>query len=60
MQAQVGVEGISRVHTSRYIEDIQIFGMDMPFILSSEAKNAYFMSGEATNKIYNFSLHEMK
>ena len=32
----------------------------MPFISSSEAKNAYFMSGEATNEIYIFSLHEMK
>ena len=42
------------------IEDIQIFGMNMPFISSSEAKNAYFMSGEATNEIYIFSLHEMK
>ena len=27
---------------------------------SSEAKNAYYMSGEATNEIYIFSLHEMK
>ena len=43
-----------------YIEDIQIFGMNMTFISSSEAKNAYFMSGEATNEIYIFSLHEMK
>ena len=43
-----------------YIEDIQIFGMNMPFISSSEVKNAYFMSGEATNEIYIFSLHEMK
>ena len=43
-----------------YIEDIQIFGMNMPFISSSEAKNAYFMSGEATNEIYIFSLHKMK
>ena len=42
------------------IEDIQIFGMNMPFISSSEAKNAYFMSGGATNEIYIFSLHEMK
>ena len=25
---------------------IQIFGMNMPFISSSEVKNAYFMSGE--------------
>ena len=46
------------VFTLRYIEDIQIFGMNMPFISSSEAKNAYFMSGEATNEIYIFSLHE--
>ena len=45
---------------NRDIEDIQIFGMNMPFISSSEAKNAYFMSGEATNEIYIFSLHEMK
>ena len=44
----------------QYIEDIQNFGMNMPFISSSEAKNAYFMSGEATNEIYIFSLHEMK
>ena len=29
------------------IEDIQIFGMNMPFISSSEAKSTYFMSGEA-------------
>ena len=43
-----------------YIEDIQNFGMNMPFISSSEAKNAYFMSGEATNEIYIFLLHEMK
>ena len=27
----------------------------MPFISSSEAKNAYFMSGEATQEIYTFS-----
>ena len=32
--------------TSKYIEDIQIFVMNMPFISSSEAKNTYFMSGE--------------
>ena len=31
----------------------------MPFISSSEAKYSYFMSGEATNEIYFFSLHEM-
>ena len=44
----------------KYIEDIQIFVMNMPFISSSEAKNAYSMSGEATNKIFIFSLHGMK
>ena len=43
----------------KYVEGIQIFGMNMPFISSSEAKNAYFMSGKATNEIYIFSLHEM-
>ena len=43
-----------------YIEDIHIFGMNMTFISSSEAKKIYFMSGEATNEIYIFSLHEMK
>ena len=42
------------------IEDIQIFEMNMPFISSSEVKKAYFMSDEATNEIYIFSLHEMK
>ena len=42
------------------IEDIQIFGMNMPFISSREAKNAYFMSAKASNKIYIFSLHSMK
>ena len=41
-----------------YIEDIQIFGMNMVFSSSSEAKNAYFMSGEATNEIYIFPLHK--
>ena len=45
---------------NKYIEDIQIFGRNVPFISSSEAKNAYFMSGEATNDIYILSLHEMK
>ena len=43
--------------TVKYIEDIQIFGKNMPFIsstTSSEAKNAYFMSAEATNEIYIF------
>ena len=41
------------------IEDIKILGMKMPFISSSEVKNAYFISGKATNEIYIFSLHEM-
>ena len=43
-----------------YIDDIQIFGMNTPFISSSEAKNAYFMSDEATNEIYIFLLHKIK
>ena len=34
--------------------------MNMIFITQSEAKNAYFMSGKATNEIYFLSLHEMK
>ena len=38
----------------------QIIGMNMPFISSSEAKNAYFMSDKATNEIYIFSLHSLK
>ena len=41
-------------------EDIQIFRMNMPFISSSEVKNVHFTSGEATNEIFIFSLHEMK
>ena len=40
-----------------FIEDIQIFGMNMAFISSSEAKNAYFMRGVAsrdkTNGIFS-------
>ena len=57
----MGLSPIERSNSiDKYIEDIQIFGMDMPFISSSEAKNAYFMSGEATNEIYIFSLHKMK
>ena len=51
---------MASVYIVQYIEDIQNFGMNMPFISSSEVKNAYFMSGEATNEIFNFSLHEMK
>ena len=42
------------------IKDIQIFGMTLPFISSSKTKNAYFMSGEATNEINFCLLHEMK
>ena len=30
----------------------------MTFISSSEAKNLYFMSGEATNEIYIFLIHK--
>ena len=44
-----------------YIEDIQVFGVNMSFISLSEVKKIlYFMSAEGTNEIYNFSLHEMK
>ena len=42
------------------IEDIPIFGINMPFISSCEEKNAYNITGEATNEIYIFLLHEMK
>ena len=31
-----------------------IFCHEYDFYLSSEVKNIYFMSGEATNEIYNF------
>ena len=45
----------------QYIEDIQVFGVNMSFISLSEVKFfLYFMSAEGTNEIYNFSLHEMK
>ena len=45
----------------KYIEDIQVFGVNMSFISLSEVKKNYiFMSAEGTNEIYNFSLHEMK
>ena len=46
-----------------YIEDIQMFGVNMTFISSSEVKklfhrvkwkNVYFMSAEGTNEIYIF------
>ena len=44
-----------------FIEDIQVFGVNMSFISLSEVKNfLYFISAEGTNEIYNFSLHEMK
>ena len=33
--------------------------MNMTFISSSEVKNIYFMSGEATNEVYNmFNLQD--
>ena len=51
---------MSNIPKCQNIEDIQMFGMNMPFISLSEAKNACFMSGEATNEIYIFSLHDMK
>ena len=44
-----------------YIEDIQIFGMNMPFISSSEAKNAYFMSGFSRFTRWNkWHIHDKK
>ena len=54
-----------------YIEEIQIFGMNMPFISSCEAKNAYFMSGVASgdeingifsskNLNFHFSIYHFK
>ena len=47
--------------TVKYIEDIQVFGVNVSFISLSEVKKKlYFMSAEGTNEIYNFSLHEMK
>ena len=36
-----------------YKEDIQIFGMNMTFISSSEVKKVYF-----TNEMYAFELHK--
>ena len=36
-------------------KDTQIFGMNVPFISSSEVKKTYFMGG-----VKFFSLHEMK
>ena len=52
---QIVCKGKNDLQIKEYIEDIQIFGMNMPFITSSEAKNTYFvMSGEATNE-YSFS-----
>ena len=56
----------------KYIKEIQIFVMNITNISSTEVKNIYFMSDEATIEIYNFftsakprmqniifSLHEM-
>ena len=51
------VSGEDLLVCKKYIEDIHIFGMNMPFISSSDAKNVYFMSGETTNEIYIFRLH---
>ena len=48
----LSIGSFGRLAFMYYIEDIKMFGMNMPFISSSEAKNAYFMSGEATNEIY--------
>ena len=43
----------SRPIANETIENIQIFVMNMTFISSSEVKNIYFMSGEATNEVHN-------
>ena len=40
----------------KYIEDIQMFGVNMTFISSSEVKKCI----EGKNEIYIFSLHSMK
>ena len=40
--------------------DIHIFVMNMTFISSSEVKNVYFMSREATNEIYIFFTSQQK
>ena len=49
------------VRTVAYIEDIQMFLLNMAFILSSEVKKyLYFMSGEATNEIYIFFTSRVK
>ena len=47
----------------KYIEDIQMFGVNMTFISSSEVKRCIFHEcrrHEGTNEIYIFSLHSMK
>ena len=41
-------------HISLYLEHIFFFCMYMAFIISTEAKNVYFMSGEAINEIIHF------
>ena len=39
---QITKEAKKMIETrNRYIKDIPIFGMNMPFVSSSEAKNAY-------------------
>ena len=48
------VEEMIAAHGCKYIEDIQICGMNMPFISLSEAKNAYFINGQFHSKKLNF------
>ena len=43
-----------------YIEDILLISMNITFTSSSEARKVYFVSWEATNEIYIFSLQQMK
>ena len=43
-----------------HIENIHFFGVNMTFITSSEVKNVYFISGQASNEIYILLLHKMK
>ena len=51
----------TNIYIKQYIEDIQVFVVNMSFISLSEVNFFfYFMSAEGTNEIYNFSLHEMK
>ena len=45
-------------HLNEYIEDIQIFLLNMAFISSSEVKNVYISF--ATNEIYIFFTSQVK